>query len=154
MIELLYDDDKKSPYDYVLIDNGPSRSTLLTMTYVASDSIIIPTEADDASVAGIEEVYEDLVSHRGESRLSITKAKIDMIILTKFENTISHSIAKESIEDMSDRYEEHPIIATIRKSIAATDAKTLRQSIQEYRPESKTADDYQNVVRKFLGRVS
>ena len=36
----------RNDYDFIFVDNAPSRNILLTMTYIASDYIIIPTECD------------------------------------------------------------------------------------------------------------
>lgn len=151
VIEIIQDD-----YDYILIDNGPSRSSLLTMTYACSNSIVIPTEADEGSLTGIREINSDLERYRElakKGRMNVTDAKIDMLILNKFENTIVHSEIKQMLEDISAEYEDHPIVATVRKSIVATESKPFRMSIQEYSPKSNTAEDYKNAAKLLMRRL-
>ena len=82
----------KDKYDYIFIDNGPARSTLLTMAYVASDYIIIPTEVDDGSMDGVDEVNNDIIKYR-QGKRPITKAKIAMLLLNRYENTVMHQNA-------------------------------------------------------------
>lgn len=50
----------KSDYDYIFIDNAPSRSLLLTMTYIAADYIICTTVCDDSSTDMIIETENDV----------------------------------------------------------------------------------------------
>jgi len=142
----------KDEYDFILIDNGPSRSTLLTMTYVAADGLVIPTEADDGSLDGIWEVHNDLSKYRDGDH-PVSHAKIEMLILNKYENTVMHSNAKEALEDMSSEISDKPLIVTIRKSIIASESKSFRQSMQEYSPKNNTAEDFKDAAKKLVRRL-
>jgi chromosome partitioning protein len=139
-------------YHYILIDNGPSRSTLLTMAYVASDGIVIPTEADDGSIDGILEVINDIAKVR-DGKHPLSHAKVELLLLNKFENTVMHLSAKETLEGISEDMADKPLVGTIRKSIIASESKSFRQSIQEYAPKNNAAEDYRDVAKKLARRL-
>nr|WP_297704091.1 ParA family protein [uncultured Butyrivibrio sp.] len=147
VIEVVMDD-----YDVIFIDNGPARSTLLTMAYVAADYIVIPAEADDGSIDGVEEVYNDVIKNR-QGKRPITSAKLAMLLLNRYENTIMHQNVKENLEEMSGRFEDHPIVVTIRKGIVATESKSFKQAIIDYDPKSNVSEDYQKAAKKLLKEV-
>ncbi len=145
-------DTIKDNYDIIFIDNGPARSTLLTMAYVAADYIVVPAEADDGSIDGVEEVYNDIVKNR-QGKRPITNAKISMLLLNRYENTIMHQTVKDELESMSERFEDHPIIVTIRKGIVATESKSFKQAIIDYDSKSNVSQDYQIAAKKLLKEV-
>ena len=147
VIELVKDD-----YDIIMIDNGPARSTLLTMAYVASDYIIIPAEADDGSIDGVEEVHADVIKYR-QGKRPITDAKIVMLLLNRYENTVMHQNVKENLNEMAESFEDHPIVVTIRKGIVATESKSFKQAIFDYDQNSNVSQDYQAAVKKLLKEV-
>lgn len=142
----------KDKYDVIFIDNAPARSTLLTMSYVASDHIVIPAEADDGSIDGVDEVHNDIIKYR-QGKRPITEAKISMLILNRFENTIMHQNAKEKLEEKSDAFSDHPIIATIRKGIAASECKCFKQAVIDYDSNSNLASDYQLAAKKLISQI-
>ena len=59
--------DNKSDYDYVFIDNGPNRSIVLYMSYIAADYIISPAGPCEGSIDGILEVTADLNVYKKRS---------------------------------------------------------------------------------------
>ncbi len=142
----------KEKYDVILIDNAPARSTLLTMAYVASDFIVIPAEADDGSIDGVEEVHNDIIKYR-QGKRPITEAKISMLILNRYENTIMHQNAKEKLDEKSEEYEDHPLVVTIRKGIAASECKCFKQAILDYDSNSNLATDYNLAAKKLLSAI-
>lgn len=142
----------KDKYDYIFIDNAPARSTLLTMAYVASDYIVIPVEVDDGAIDGIDEVYNDVISYRKGKR-PITDAKIAMLLLNKYENTVMHQTAKEKLDDKSEEFEDHPIVATIRKGIVASESKCFKEPIIDYDPKGNVASDYLLAAKKLINII-
>ncbi len=142
----------KGQYDLIFIDNGPARSTLLTMSYVASDYIVIPAEADDGSIDGVDEVYNDIIKYR-QGKRPITNAKIAMLLLNRYEITIMHQNVKEHLEEKEAAFEDHPCVATIRKGIAATESKSFKEPIMDYDPNGNVANDYKTVAQKLWRQI-
>lgn len=142
----------KDNYDYILIDNGPTRNILLTMAYVAADYVIIPTECDDGSLDGIIAIEKDVRKLR-ESRAQTSKAQIIGIILTKYENTIMHSISIDEIKEITEPFGSDPFIMTVRKSIIVSECKKVNQSLHEYSKEGNPTKDYQAIAEELIKRV-
>ena len=147
-------DGIKELYDYIIIDNGPSRNILLTMSYVASDEIIIPSECDEGSIDGIIAIYSDLKKLR-ESRNKLSHAIVKGLILTRYEKTSIHSIAlEEDLAEIANRMEQdigyRPFVLPVRKSIKMSECKGFKQSLQEYDRYGNAAKDYRKIVKTLI----
>lgn len=145
IIELIKDE-----YDYILIDNGRSRSILLTMAYTAADYVVIPTECDDGSLKGIDDVISD-VDKCKNGRIKLSHAKIIAMLLTKSERTTMHSMALEDMEEKAKTQDNPVIIDSIRKGIVASETKKVGKSAQEYANKSNFAEDYRRIAKKIVG---
>lgn len=139
-------------YDFLFIDNGPSRNILLTMTYIASDYIIIPTESDESSIDAVVTTQNDLKKFV-EGRHHDSHAKIMGYILTKFENTTMHKIAHETLEDLAKENDFDPFVATVSKSIKMSEIKTYHTAISTTNEISKQAEEYNSIVDNILRKV-
>lgn len=139
-------------YDYIFIDNSPSRNILLTMAYIAADYVIILTECDDGSLDGICAIENDVRKLR-DGRLHCSKAHILGIILTKQERTDMHSVAIEKIEQITEEWPYKPFVMPIRKSIVVSECKTFQESLYVYKPDSNPAIDYKNVADELIKRL-
>jgi len=111
----------ENDYDFAIIDNSPSRNSLLNMSYIAADYMIIPTECDTGSIDGIDAIYGDLTKYR---RINWTNAKVVALILTKFENTAMHTLALEQLEEKYEKLSsyENEAYAQGFKLVAGIDA--------------------------------
>lgn len=142
----------KGDYDYIFIDNSPSRNILLTMAYVAADYVIIPTECDDGSLDGISAIERDIRKLR-DGRQQCSKAHIAGILLTKQERTDMHSVAIDKIEQITEEWPYKPFIMPIRKSIVVSECKTFQEPLYTYKPNSNPAMDYMDVAKELINRV-
>lgn len=146
IVEMLSDN-----YDFIIIDTNPARNVLLTMTYVASDFFIIPTECDDGSVKGIKQTVEDIKKYT-EGRMKISHAEVMGIILTKYENTILHSVSYDEIKELAEELGNNIFVKTVRKGIVASESKKMQTSIQEYSKNSNVATDYRDIAKLIIKR--
>ena len=73
--------------------------------------------------------------------------------MTKFENTAMHTFALEQINVKANEMEEEPFVATIRKSVKASESKLAMQSLQHYDKYSNPAVDYRTITKEILERV-
>jgi chromosome partitioning protein len=149
---LLKDALQNINYDYVILDNAPSRSPLLTMSYIASDYCIVVTDCDEGSLDGISKVYDDIQRLKQRSN-DYTKANILGILLTKYENTILHATSYNQIKEIADSMNVKPFKTVIRKSIVASECKLARKSVNEYAPNNNVSIDYRNFLSEVLERI-
>lgn len=142
----------KDEYDYVFIDNSPSRSVLLTMTYIACDYIVIPTECDESSKDSLVTTQRDVL-RLVNGRHHDSHAKIIGYILTKYENTTLHAIALDDLETIANENPNKPFVKTIRKSIKASEAKSFHTSTTLTNGTLPIASDYMDIYNEIIKRV-
>lgn len=144
----------KDDYDYIFVDNAPSRNKLLTMSYIASDYIVIPTECDESSLDGLVTTEKD-VDKLVNGRHRDSHAKILGYILTKNENTLMHQLAYDTLCELANNNPDKPFVMKVRKSIKVSEVKTFHTAASKlYGPKSQqVVKDYYNIVNVILARL-
>lgn len=143
----------KDEYDYIIIDNNPSRNVLLTMAYIAGQYVLIPTECDDGSIDGIDAINRDIVKLR-DGRIPFSQAQVMGIILTKYERTVMHAVAWEDLQAIADKIGGEPFIMEVRKAIVVSECKKVCQSLQSYSRWSNPAMDYRKIAEEIMRRTA
>ena len=136
-------------YDFIFLDSAPARSPLLYMEYIASDYLIAPTECDDGSIEGLLEIGEDIkrFKRHGQSHVEILGT-----LMNKTEKTAMHKVSYDNLVSLSEQIGGTPFKTKIRKSIVASEAKTARQSINDYNPSNNVASDFRDLKSEILTR--
>lgn len=142
----------KDDYDYIFIDNTPSRSVLLTMTYVATDYVVIPTEADEGSLDGLVTTIKD-INMLVNTRNHESHAKIIGFVLTRAENTALHQVALETLEDLSNNMDTKPFVMKVRKSIKEGEVKSFHTSIFKMYKNTNVAKDYMALAKAIVEKI-
>lgn len=139
----------KSDYDFIIIDNGPQRNKLLQMVYVASDYIISPSDDSEGGADGVINVFNDIEKLKN-ARVPLSKAKLIGIVFTRFKgNTNINKAAIDILNVIMKEIDTNGFVMTIRDSIAVSESKYMRKSVQEYAPYNNAAMDYRKVVKKI-----
>lgn len=137
-------------YDFILLDNSPARNRLLDMTYITSDYIIIPAEAEEGSIYGIKAIFKDLHAYKEDD---FSDADVLGIILTKAERTSMHDYGEEQIRKALDEEGSDAFLMKVRKSIVASEVKSEGTSMQAGKKSSNPASDYRDIAEEILKRV-
>ena len=140
----------ESDYDYIFLDSAPGRSVILYMEYIAADYIIGPAECDDGSINGLLRIETDLSRFRKHGQ---TNAKVLGTFLVKNEGTNMHKIAYELLDEEADQIGGRRFDTIIRKSVAAAEAKTVRQPLQTYKKYNNVSIDYRNLKKEIEQRI-
>jgi len=140
----------KDIYDFIIIDNNPARNVLLNMTYIASDYIIIPAEAEEGSFDGIRAVFRDLEKYKS---VNWSNADVMGIILNKVEKTGMHEYGEAQIRSILQEQKSNAFIMRVRKSIAANECKTEGTSMQTGKKNSNPAKDYRDIAKEVIKRI-
>jgi chromosome partitioning protein len=140
-------------YDFIIVDNSPARNLLLTMAYIASDYVVVPTECDEGALDGILAIESDISKLR-DSKHKFSHAKIVCLLLNKYEKTMLHSDALEILELFAaTKVKGNPVVSTIRKSIKTSESKTARKSLQQHKHFNNVAIDYRRATKEILARI-
>lgn len=137
-------------YDFILIDNNPSRNVLLNMTYIAADYIIIPAEAEEGSIIGIQAVFKDLKTY---TDAEWSDAEVLGVILTKYEKTSMHEYGEQKIKEALENENSDAFLLRVRKSIVANECKSEGSSMQSGKKYSNPAMDYRKIGQEIIQRV-
>lgn len=131
----------KNRYDYIIIDTPPTMGELTYNALLAATDVIIPIEADSASIQGLYNIVDiinqlqpynkrlkhvDVIITRYDSRPKLTRYLKDKII--------------ETCKDINITY-----LIEVRNGIAVKEAQALQVSLFEYAPRSKPAQDYKKL---------
>lgn len=135
-------------YDYILIDTPPALGILTINALTASDSVIIPAQADVFSLQGIGQLYNTIQTIRTYCNVGL---KIEGILLTRFSsrNILSRDLA-EMIEDTARQLDTKVFKATVREAIVVKEAQANQQNLLSYAPKSKVVEDYKEFIREVL----
>lgn len=133
-------------YDYIFIDNAPSRSPLLYMAYVASDYCLALTDCDENSFDGIYKLNSDIVKF---TKINWTTMKFLGIILNKTENTGAHRSAVEELTKIAEECNTRLLNTTLRKGIVVANARKARAAINEFDGSCNLAGDYRELAKEI-----
>ena len=152
-------DAETEPFDYVLMDCPPSLSVLTLNALCAAREVLIPLQAHFLALHGLSKLLEtiQLVSKRVNRDL-----KVLGVLLCLYD--AGTRLGSEVIEDL-DRFFEGKRKATvpwadaevfrtrIRRNIRLAECPSFGQSIFQYAPSSRGAEDYASLAAEVQGRA-
>ncbi len=143
-----YLDTLKDRYDYILLDGSPSLGMLTINMLAASDSVIVPVQAQYLSAKGLEQ----LLSTVGKVKRQINpKLRIEGVLLTMVDGRTNY--AKEISELIRDTYGKKIRVydTEIPRSIRAAEISAEGKSIYRHDPKGKVAAAYRALTKEVLG---
>jgi|GEM_PF-403274 len=123
-------------YDYVVIDTPPMLGDEMIMSLVASDHVLIPTQAQDYSIDGLEELM-DTVEIIKDSENPDMKFSI---IPSMFNGR--RKIEKVRLEELAESFDVAP---PIRNLVEMQESISLRKPIYMMGKRSKGKQDYEDL---------
>ena len=136
----------KIDYDYIIIDCMPQIGTPMINVMMASDSLIIPTQAEILSAKGLSELVKHYLTIKNINR----KLSIDGILITMdTKNTIA---SKEVKKILNESFKQHINIfdIVIPRSTKVSEANIYKQTICEYMPENAVSKAYEQLVQEMM----
>ncbi|QEH32787.1 Soj-like protein [Aquisphaera giovannonii] len=146
-------------FDYVLMDCPPSLSVLTLNALCAATEVFIPLQAHFLALHGLSKLLETvhLVSKRVNRDL-----KVGGIILCLYDTGTRHGA--EIIEDLEGFFDSRRTKAApwadaklfqtrIRRNIRLAECPSFGQSIFQYAPSSRGAEDYASLASEIQGRA-
>ena len=142
-----YVDRKRKDYDYILIDCTPSLGILPVNAFVASDSIIIPSQPRILSTKGLDLL---LRSYSKVKRGINPKLKIDGILFTMVDFRTNND--KSVVQSMRDTVGQKIRVfdTVIPFSVKTAESNVKSKSIFAYDKSSKVAKAYEELTREVI----
>ncbi|MFA5648728.1 MAG: ParA family protein [Bacteroidales bacterium] len=134
-------------YDYIIIDCPPSLGTLSTNSLVAANHFIVPMQAENFAFIGLDRIM--LISEKVKKRMNpdLELAGILFVKLdprTKFSQAVIHSLSDNQ------NFKGKLFNTYLRQDISLMESGAFKQTIFEYAPKSRGADDYSDLAKEIL----
>jgi chromosome partitioning protein len=136
---------KNLRYDYVLVDCSPSISLMHQNALLFADYLLIPVSMDVLSLAGASSIMDS-------SRMLLQMYEMPLQILgvlpTIYDGRLNMS--KEVVSILETNYAKLTSVLTpIRTDVKLKEAAAAHQTIFEYDPKSRGAEDYMKLAEEI-----
>ena len=121
-------------FDYVIIDTPPMLGDELIMSLVASNLILIPTQAQDYSIDGLEELMDTF-----EIIKETENPQLEFNIIPSMVNP-RRKIERTRLEELSQSFNVTPMI---RNLVDMQESVAMKKPVFMFNKNSKGKNDYQ-----------
>ncbi len=137
----------RDDYDYILIDCMPSLNILTINALVAADSVLIPTQPQFFSTAGLQMLFQTI--HRVQRKLN-PELRIEGVLVTMMDRRPLFS--RDLVEKLRENYGEYIKVfdTEIPTSIRMTESSSKGKSIFQYEPNGRLAAAYEKLTQEVL----
>ncbi len=137
----------RNDYDYIIIDNPPSLGLLTINGLVASDSVLIPVQAEYFALEGLGQLMNtvQLVRQSIKPELEIMGA-----VITMFDPRTK--LSRQVLEELYRHFPQKIFRSVIPRSIRLAEAPSFGKTILHYDPTSKAAKAYARLAEEFVTR--
>ena len=137
----------KGEFDYVIIDCQPSLNILTVNALAAADSVLIPTQPQYFSTAGLQMLFQTI--HRVQRKLN-PELRIEGVLVTMMDRRPLFS--RDLVEKLRENYGEYIKVfdTEIPTSIRVTESSAKAKSIYAYDPDGKAAQAYDKLTGEVL----
>ncbi len=133
----------KDKYEYILIDCPPALGVLTINSFVSSEYIIIPVEAEFLSLKGYSILNEAI------SKLGL---EIDKVFVTKYDSR--KVLNRDVLESIKNSLGDKMFSIQIRDNISLAEAPTSGKDIFSYDPNCNGAIDYELLTKEIMKELN
>lgn len=135
----------KDSYDFIFIDCPPSLGLLTINALTAAQDVLIPLQAEYLPLRGLAKLHE--VVEKIKDRLN-PDLSISGVFLTKYDKR--KILNRDTAESIKEFFGEKLMENTICNNIALAEAPSSGQSIFQYSPTCRGAEDYRALCEEML----
>jgi chromosome partitioning protein len=141
------EEDLGNRFDFILIDCPPSLNLLTLNALVASDSILVPLQAEFFALEGLSQL---LLSVREIRETANSSLRIEGVVLTMFDRR--NNICRQVEEDARDNLKDLVFKTVIPRNVRLSEAPSFGMSVLSYDPLSKGSVAYKSLAAEILNR--
>jgi chromosome partitioning protein len=134
-------------YDYILIDCPPALGLLTINAFTASDSILMPVQAEYYALEGLTQMMKTMGLVRKHFNPDL---KIEGVLITLYDKRTN--LGSEVVDNVRTYFKEKVYDTIIRRNITLAEAPSAGMSIVDYDPRSIGAIEYQQLAKEVLAR--
>lgn len=137
----------RSSYDFIIIDSPPSLGLLTINAFTASDSILIPLQAQYLALQGLTKLIEvvDKIKRRLNKEL-----RIGGVFITQYDSR--KVLNRDVVATIEAHFKDEVFKTRVRDNIALAEAPANGLDIFRYNPKSYGAEDYLSLSKEILKR--
>ena len=149
ILKSLLTDEIKDSYDIILIDCAPSLGLLTVNALTASNSLIIPIQAEYYALEGVSQLINTFNMVKDNLNPDL---KIFGVLITMFDTRtqLSHQVAKE-IETF---FNDLVFKTKIPRNVRLSEAPSYGKPISEHDKWSKGARSYKALAKEVVDRIA
>lgn len=138
----------RNEYDFILIDCPPSLGLLTLNAMAAADNLIVPIQCEYFALEGLSKLLETYEIVRENLNPGLT---IFGFLLTMYD--VRTRLSAEVAEEVRKYFGEKVFKTIIPRSVRISEAPGFSKPIQEFAPNSKGAEAYNQLAREVIERV-
>ena len=144
---MAYLNDSRASYDYVLIDCPPSLSLLTIMALVASNSLVVPLQAEFFALEGLTQLMKTIERIKNNLNPNLT---IKGILLTMYDrrNKLSSEVEKEA----RDYFKEKVYQTVVPRNVRLSEAPSHGVPVLIYDKGCPGSKSYFSFTEEFLNQ--
>ena len=137
----------RNDYDYIIIDNPPSLGLLTINGLVASDTVLIPVQAEYYALEGLSQLMQtlQLVREGLKPELAVMGA-----VITMYDPRTT--LSRDVLEELYRHFPNRIFRSVIPRNVRLAEAPSAGKTILQYDPSSKGAKAYERLAREFISR--
>lgn len=140
-------DPLRDKFDFILIDCPPSLGLLTVNAFTASDSILIPLQAEYLAIQGLSNMLQIIKKIKARLNPLLT---LEGVFITQYDQ---RKILNQNISETIGAHFGGDLFKTkIRNSISLAEAPAKGLDIFRYNPKSHGGEDYKNLCEELLSK--
>ncbi len=136
----------RSQYDYIFIDCAPSLGTFAINSLVAADYYLVPMQTENFAYIGLNKIT--FTADKVRSRMN-PALELAGILFVKYSPRIKFGQAIITSIQADPAMKDKLFSTYIRQDIALMESSAFCQSVFEYEPESRGAEDYRTLAQEL-----
>lgn len=135
----------RDKYDYILVDCPPSLGQLSINAFTASDTILIPVQAEYYALEGLSQLLNTI---RLVQKSYNRQFRIEGVLITMLDARTN--LGYEVVEEVRKYFREKVYKTIISRNIRLSEAPSYGQSVLEYDPRSRGAEMYLDLAKEVI----
>ena len=137
----------RGDYDYILIDCSPSLGIITVNALTASDSVIIPVQAEYFALEGISQLLNTIRIIKSRLRPSL---EIEGFLLTMYDARLR--LANQIFEELKSHFGDMVFSTVIPRNIKLSESPSHGMPVVLYDPDSRGAIAYGQLSKELIAR--
>ena len=120
------------------------------ISLMASDYVIIPTEARPLSLRGMDALQDTIEAVKSSNK---ALKVLGILLIKHHERAVLNRQIKELLHDRAEQMNTVVFNTFIREGIAVPESQTMCMNLNEYAPKSNPCIDYESFVTELLSMI-